>query len=87
MLAWDGHEWTRHDPLSTTGGQFDSRWTELLVSPREPFIDLSGPRFVVLFQSERIFFRLKRGSVGLRQPFVGIKGLCAGLRGPSLGLR
>ena len=61
--------------------------SESFVSPREPFIDLSGQCFVVLFQAERIFFRPKTGSVGLRRAFVGLLGLCDGLRGPSLGLR
>ena len=52
-----------------------------LVSPREPFIDLNGQCFAVLFQPERIFFRPKRSFVGLKRPFVSLIGLFAGLRG------
>ena len=57
------------------------------VSWVETIANLSGPRLVVLCQHERILFRQKRGSFGLRGPCVGLTGHCASLRWYCVSLR
>ena len=54
---------------------------------RETIVNLSDPRLVVPCQPERILFRQKRGSFGLRGPCVGLRGLCVGLRWYRVSLR